>query len=205
MTVSNDTVIRAVVEVDMPSLTIAQNVYGFKAVFQDDQDDQDVLDTIEGYFDSIYDELQGQMSDELSFRPGGVDEIEWNAVTDKWETTRAIGFVTPTSVPANIDDPFPNQNAPCLVANTFRPKTRGRKFIPGFAEDTADGSIITTAAMTALGLALTAYLSDGVIDGSNLLRVGVASLLNGVFQQFRDGSILDVMYTQRRRVPGVGY
>lgn len=204
MTVSNGDIIKAAYECEFANGVIAQNVYHFKAVFIDDQTDSAVLAAIATYLGNLLDSVDQYITDTLTINPCEVDEVQWNATEEQWETVRTLGNTTPSVTFTDTTGHLPLQIAPVLIANTLRPKTRGRKFLPGFCEDTTTGSGLETAVMTALGLALNNYLADETVVGANVLSPGVPSVVTGTFWDFTDGLVDSVVGTQRRRKPGVG-
>jgi hypothetical protein len=154
--------------------------------------------------EDIYSAVSTYLSDGFTVNLSKVHRIEWDPVTSEWVTALLLGTGLPSITHTNTDDAFPNQIAPVLVANTLRPKTRGRKFLMGFVETAANGGDLVTAAVTAMGNALSAYLSDETVSGSNVLSPGVARQGVDSFKEFSDGVANTIVGTQRRRKPGVG-
>jgi hypothetical protein len=133
-----------------------------------------------------------------------VDVIEWNATTEEWEVTRKVGYFTPTIGFNDAAEPLPNQSAAVAVFPTFRPKTRGRKFVFPFGEDAQDATFLVAAALGALADYAADVLADIVIGPLNELNTGVASTVTGSFQAFDTGIVTNVLGSQRRRRPTVG-
>jgi hypothetical protein len=204
MAVSNGDVLKAFIELVLSDGTIAQNVFYFIANFLDDEGDYDVKTAIKGYIEDIYSAISTYLSDDFTINPSSVSTIVYNATEGKWEVNRLVGNITPSFTHTNTDDPFPNQIAPVLTANTLRPKSRGRKFLMGCVETMADASELVTAAVTAMGNALAVYLADETVSGSNVLSPGVPRAGVNTFLEFSDGSVNSIVGTQRRRKPGVG-
>jgi hypothetical protein len=128
----------------------------------------------------------------------------WESGLGKWVTGTLVGSILPTFTHTSTTDPFPNQIAPVLVANTTRPGSFGRKFLMGCVEEMADGSELEAAAITAMGNALNHYIADENISTNNDLVVGVIRKGVNDFREFTDGQVNSIVGTQRRRKPGVG-
>lgn len=204
MSVSNDDVLKVFLELVLGDGTIAQNVWHFKADFTDDQSDSAVSTAVETYIEDIYGALSAYLSDDFTINPSWLNKVAWDSDLQKWATTALVDIFTPSFTHTNTDDPFPNQIAPVMTANTFAPGSRGRKFIMGFVETSALAGDLVAGALTALGTALNHYIADETVSGANLLQVGVVRANAGNFLTFSDGAVNSVVGTQRRRKPGVG-
>ena len=204
MTIPTDLIAKLAFEVLLPGDYIAQNVYYLITSFLTEPTTTTFLAGCRAYVEAILAQVDNQMSEDVVIRPMTVDKIEWNDVDDKWETTQNLGSTTPSMTFLNTGDPLPYQNAPVMTAHTNKPTTRGRKFLMGWCDTDADGSILTTTAFQALAAAMQDYVSDWEIIAGQDLVPGVPSTTDGVFRNFLSGSCIDIMYTQRRRVPGVG-
>lgn len=204
MSFTNGDVLKLVLEFVLSDGTIAQNVFHFLCNFTGTPTNGEVRAACEQYLEDIYNAVSTYLSQDFTINPGQVDKVAWDATEGRWEVVANYGTVTPTITHTNTDDPFPNQIAPVMVANTGRPKSKGRKFLMGFVETAADGGDLVSGAMTALGNALSAYVADETVAGTDVLspavvRQGVNSIL-----EFGDGTVSSIVGTQRRRKPGEG-
>lgn len=204
MSTTDGDILKGVLELELEDGTIAQNVFYFQASFQTTQSDSAVAAAIESYIEDIYDAVVSFLSDGFTINPSYVHEVAYNSETSQWETVRLLDVINPSFTHTNTDDPFPNQIAPVLVANTTRPSSFGRKFLMGFVETAALGGDLTTSALTALATALASYIADETISAGNDLIVGVPRSHNSTFLTFTDGVVNSIVGTQRRRKPGVG-
>lgn len=202
MTVSNGDVIKLVVEGLLEDGTIAQNVFYLLAELAAPQADQSVLNALETWVESAYAEVLGAMVDDLTFNDIVADVIEWNV--DKWETTYHIGTEDVDLTPTSTFDAFPNQVAPFATFNTIRPKSKGRKFLFAFADDTALGSYLTAGTVTAIVDFATEVLTTIVLGPFNELVPGIVRTGVNQFLEFQSAVVTNVVGTQRRRRPGVG-
>ena len=204
MAVSNGDVLKVFLELVLGDGSIVQNVYHFDAQFDDDQTDGAVSAAVEGYLEDIMGELATYLSDDFTINPSYLHQVLFSPSTYEWVTDHLIDVFTPSFTHTNTDDPFPNQIAPVMIGSTYRPKTRGRKFIPGCVETMADGSYLVTSAVTALVGAVSYYISEVVVSGTNVLRPGVPRQGVDSFRPFLEGAANIILGTQRRRTPGVG-
>jgi len=205
MTTETNQILHAVAGILMPDNVVAQMVFHFLTDFTANQDDNTVCSAIEGYIEDILSAVNGQVASAVTTILDYVHEVEWNAVSGVWETKRLVGTVEPSESFSGASELLPWQNAAVLTANTLRPKTRGRKFIPAFTEGMSDGdSEWTSTALAGLATALAAYIADETISAGNDLIVGVPSTVDGQFYPFTDGEVVDIVGSQRRRKPGVG-
>lgn len=204
MSVADAEVIKAAAEFVLEDGTIAQMIFHFLASFIADQTNSAVINAIEDYIEDILDAVATYLDPSVTTNPMEVSAVTWNATTEKWETDRSLGQGTLSWPGTDTGDVLPNQMAPVLLASTGRPKTRGRKFIPGFGDQSCTGSTLITNAMTALGVALNHYIADETISTNNELIVGVPSTVTGAFEDFSTGDVNDIIGSQRRRKPGVG-
>jgi hypothetical protein len=204
MPVNDGEYVEGRVEFELADGTIAQNVFHFVADFLSEESNSAVTNAVIGYIEDIYGAIATYLSDGFTVNLSKVSKITWDSDVQKWVTELLLGTGLPTITHTNTDDPFPNQIAPVLVANTNRPKTRGRKFLMGCVETMAQGGDLVTAAVTAMTNALNHYIADETVSGSNNLDPGV--LREGVeeFRHFTNGEVNSIVGTQRRRKPGVG-
>lgn len=204
MSVTNGDVVKAFVEFVLGDGSIVQNVFHFLVQSAGDVGNGDVVVAVDQYVEDIYNAVATYLADDFTINPGYIHKVGFDAGLGKWVTEALIGSFTPTITHTNTDDPFPNQIAPVLVANTLRPKSRGRKFLMGFVDTAADAGDLVGAAVTAMGTALNHYLADEALTGSDVLSPGVVREGVDAFLEFTNGAINSVVGTQRRRKPGVG-
>jgi hypothetical protein len=96
--------------------------------------------------------------------------------------------------------------APFMYAPTNRAKTRGRKFIPGWADGRMENGVVNAtglADLTSLAALYIDTLTD-LVSGAVLIP-GVVSTVTVDFHPFiGSASVTNVPAYQRRRKPGVG-
>lgn len=204
MTVADNTVLRAVFELLFPDYRVSQMVFSFLTDFVSPQSDATVEAAIETYVDDLVTEVDDEIKSTMMVAPGDVNEMEWNSETEIWEVKRFVGTIEPSITFAETTDMLPHQCCPVLVANTARPKTRGRKSLAGYCEADNVMGDISAGALSHLATALGQYLADETISAGNDLIVGVPSTVTGTFWPFTDGVVNTIFGTQRRRKAGVG-
>ena len=204
MTVSNGDVLKTFLELVLADGTIAQNVWYFLADFDDDQSDTAVKNACKTYIEDIYGAISTYLADDFTINPSRLYRMAWDPTGAKWVVDELLASWTCSFTHTNTDDPFPNQIAPVLTANTNRPKSRGRKFLMGCVETMALASDLVSGAVTAMGTALNHYLADETVDGTSVLSPGVIRDGVNTFLEFTNGSANSIVGTQRRRKPGVG-
>ena len=204
MGVVDGDVIKAAVEFVLYDGTIAQNVYYFIAKFATEQALTLVLNAVQQYAEDILAAVAAYIDSQVDTNPMEVSKIDWDPGTGKWITAESYGVRTPAFTPTGAGDRLPNQMAAVITANTPRPKSRGRKFLPGFVETAAIGGDLITAALTALTTALNHYIADETVADTDVLSPGVPRAGVNEFLEFTNGEVNSIMGTQRRRKPGVG-
>lgn len=204
MAVDDGNHLKAVHEMELADGTLAQNVFYFECDFDAQQTNYDTLVAIAGYIYDIYNAVAAFLDTNATLNYTEVDKIAWNATEGKWLTTGTLGQCDPAFTATGSGDTFPNQIAPVLRANTSRPKSFGRKFLMAFVESAATGTDLTSAALTALAIALAHYLADETVSGTSKLVPGVPRADENTFLPFTDGVVNSLVGTQRRRKPGVG-
>ena len=204
MPVANGEVIKAAAEFVLADDTICQNVFKFIANFISTETGSAVLSAIQQYIEDLYTPILAYISSGVSVNPAEVDVVAWDAGVSDWVVDRTIGITTPSLTFTGAAEALPNQVAGILVANTLRPKTRGRKFLIPFTEGASSGSDIGSAVLTALATSLSHYLADETVSGSNVLSPGVWREGVNDFQEFTDGIVNTTLGTQRRRSRGIG-
>lgn len=202
MSIPADTVIRCVAELLLPQTSIAQNVFYVK--FLDDggsNADQDVVDDIADYLDALYLAVADEMSDQVV-----LNEVKcylWDTVGLDWDE---IGSAALTITPNDTGHMLPHGVAAVVTGRTVDPDVNGRKFFPGYGENSQIESTLNGAAITALLVAAAIWVTPfvGTATGSTF-DPGVWSVVQVAFKKFVDHIIVNgIMGYQRRRKPGVG-
>lgn len=110
-------------------------------------------------------------------------------------------------VPGNVATPCDAAGvAGFMHASTAQPKVRGRKFIPGIADEKLSNGKLTATALAELAILATHYIEDIPEPvGGGQLGPGVRSNSLSAFVPFSGSVVItDIPAYQRRRKPGVG-
>lgn len=205
MTVNNGDNLKVTMEVTLADGTIAQNVYYLHAELLAQQADLTVVNAIESWIESAYNELSADLVSTITQNLCTVQEIDWNAVKAVWEVVRLVGYFTPTITYGNAGEALPNMTSAFATFATLRPKSRGRKFLFPFGEDRQAGTYLIGAALADMADYATIILNSITLSPLNLLWSGVPrSGVNEFLWPLYVGTVTDLLGTQRRRRPGVG-
>lgn len=202
MTVTNNDILKLVVEGVLPDGSIAQNVFYLLAELAAPQADQTVLNALETWVEAAYTELIGTIVDDVTFNDITCDIIEW--VVDGWETSYHVGTEDVDLTPTSTDDWLPNQVSAFATFNTERPKSKGRKFTFGFSELSMSGSYLSAGTVTAMVDFAAEILTTITLAPFNTLTPGIVRTAVELFLPFTSAVVTNVCGTQRRRRPGVG-
>lgn len=207
MAVNDGDVLKVVITFDCPNLVVAQNVHYYRLddPAPDNPSNAQILTALDTQLTTIAQQLDDHQAQDYSWAEFTAERVEWNV--DHWETVENIGTAVLGVTGLNASDASPHGVALVITAQTSRPQTRARKFIPGIVETVWTDS---TATGTLLGGAAN-YVSQWLLDIS---VVGAAELIPVVVGQSGPsaglvyalvvGVISAVAGYQRRRKPGVG-
>lgn len=202
MSVEAGAILRCVAELIMPGSTVAQNVY--YATFNDtggSNADQDVVDDVGAWLNSLYNELRHEMTSATT--AGQVKVYIWDDVGLDWDE---LGSFTMTFVNDGAGEMLPHGVAAVITARTFDPDVNGRKFFAAFSEASQSESSLVGSALLALLEAAEIWVTTftGTATGSTFYP-GVWSVVGLIFRRMVDHYIINgTMGYQRRRKPGVG-
>jgi len=206
--VAHGDIMRAVVNITLPNLVVANNVfyYQLEDELAEGPTDNAILNAMQGQLQAIYEEIKGAMVDEAEAVDVDVDVIEWDG--DSWENVENLGNRAIGKVGVATADMSPHGVAALLTGTTQRPQTRGRKFWSGIAEDMftdsdAGGSLLTFLLNTGIQ-----WLTEKLIAGTSARLVpgvvGQSGGAAGTFLPLLTAVVGSLASYQRRRKPGVG-
>lgn len=197
MAISDNDIIKGVVEQTHTVGAMVLNVHYWEAEFASPVDEADVIDELTDELDSIYDTI-----DQLQVDTHSYDLYRfyvWTGV--KWNL---IGTGTPTLTTALTDEDVPS--GCCMVVRGYTDTSRSlaRKFLSGFTEANFSGQDWSSTLQTAAAAYLVAWLSGHYVDANTSYHAGVWS--KGVtFIPFNlEGVANAIPGYQRRRKEGVG-
>lgn len=206
MTVSNGDLLSVVLTHDIIGSSEAQLHFSFQVASEGSSENADVLADFEDWATNVWHPIwenigvaDGEIANLL------VDVVDLQGLVLENVGTETLGLVGLASGGINAA-----ADSGLLYASTDRPKTRGRKFIPGISDASFTGGFLTGSAVSNLLLLLLEYLTD--IEGTttgNIYEPGVRSNPNAPdtpsWQQFNSSGVVnDNPSYQRRRAPKSG-
>lgn len=204
MAVLDGDILRVSVNFELGNGSLYQNIYHYIRDGTDPISDAEHVTRLRIAMESAYGTLaahvKGDVVEQLSF----VDRVEFNEITDQWEVVENIGTFTAAFTPVGATDEVPHQSAPYIIFKTGRPKTIGKKFLFPFLETSSAGSILTSAAVTAVVAYGVQILASLVVGGDVTLTAGVPRTGIQAWYNFLVAVVGDVIGSQRRRKPNVG-
>lgn len=205
MTVVDGDVLRVVVSITAPDSVLCQNVFHYRLndPAADNPTDAQVLSCIDLEISAIYSLWDDEMASDYTVDTADVDKVEWNAGEAIWEVVEHIGSLLIDIDGLGISDACPHGCAANLTFDTVDPKRRGRKFLPGIAEDGVQDSTFIGAVQTVLAAIIAEMLTDRIVTGSASMVAGIPTNL-GTWLPFVLGVANVISAYQRRRKPGVG-
>jgi hypothetical protein len=204
MSVNDGEVVKAVVSILLDDGTITNNVFHWIANLSAEVDNATVLAAVAAYLDDTWENLESILNVGIVFQPYYMSRVKWDDLEGKWLMQELIGSAASTVTPTNSDAVSPNQIAGTVRATTARPKSYGRKFIPGISQNQMSGSELVSGAVIALTAFMYFWLDDITLGGYGTLSPGVPRTAANQFLQFVTGEANAIVGTQRKRKPGVG-
>lgn len=207
MTVQDGDVIRVTLNATMPDLVVAQNVYYWQ--LDDPVPDSPTNDQIRAAIDAkltaMIGDIQSIVVNDVEFTNAEIDRVEWE--TDHWETKENLPTAVISTVGTETTDMIPSGCAAVLTADTSRPQTRGRKFLPGFYEAGATDNDWIASVQTALTAFAVEWALNRLVTGSAELVpavLGMSGASAGLIYPIAAIIVNSLVGYQRRRKPGVG-
>lgn len=191
--------VKLTVNYDVPGSSVPNNVFFFDNATEDA--DTLVFDAVEEWLTTEW----GAEWSELAASAAGiasfvVSEVDLLGIILGTIGTGVTGIV-------GLDGSAPNAAgvAASLFANTDRPKSRGRKFIPGIPENATDGGLFVAATLGDLAVLLVKYFTAFEATNGVELVPGVISTVTNTFLEFNGtGGFDDIPDYQIRRRPDRG-
>lgn len=201
MTVLANSILRVAAEFDVPNSSIPANVWYWRIT--NDEDETAILDDLGTWFSgTLWPLIQDDIAGAVSLVLIDVDVITVLGIVLQNVGTRLLGLSGSAAA-----DVLPAANSAYLQAYTARPKSFGRKYLPGFAETTVSDGVFIAGVLGDLAAASVAWTAS--IIGANpetKYDPGVPSKAALTYLPFFGFGtyVTDVPSYQRRRKPGVG-
>lgn len=207
MAVVDEDLIRGIVNIALPDLVIAQNIYYWQLddPAADNPSDNQIVSACDVKLTAMYEDLEAYLCTTVTVMDVEVEKIEWDGT--KWETVDNLGLATLGVVGDEATDMLPHGVAGVVTADTLRPQTRARKFIPGIAEDALTDSDLGGSVLAAFANYIIEWLTAALVTGTAYLEpavVGQSGPSAGLPYLLIAAGINSIAGYQRRRKPGVG-
>lgn len=193
-------IMRAVAHYSLPAGSQALNVFHFQTVVSGLSDEDWVAAATAWFANSWIPRWRVNASSQCRF-----DGIEYDVIKPNNEVVRNLG----TAV-INLSGMIGDQGMPPAVSwylqtYTGNPKVRGRKYVPGFGEDSYANGRLTPNALAQL-LILASKVLEPLTSGGNqvALPVVVSRVLETALPLLESVYVTDIPAYQRRRKPNVG-
>lgn len=207
MAVNDGDILKVVQSITCPTLVHAQNVYYWRLddPTPDNPSTAQILAAIDTRLDDMYQKVNNEMSNAYEADNFTVERIEWNV--DVWETVENVGTGNIAIVGDQPGDAAPHGCACVVTAQTSRPKTRARKFLPGVIEVDFEDSTLNGTVLGVLAQFVISWLTAQSVVGSAELVPVVASQSGptaGTIFALISAVTPAIVGYMRTRKPGVG-
>jgi len=204
MTVASGDVLQMVAEFGLPDGVIAQNVFEWVASFVAAQSEAAVIAALGTFAEEFYGAIDDNIQEYIEVRPFQVNSMAFDVERGSWVIEQVLGEVLPDIVFSSTFPQMPNAVAMSLVAKTARPRSNGRKQLPGLTELSVVDNTLQAGILAKLADALGVWLTDVAVTPNNnlipsIMRKGVGATLPLV-----SGIVNDIVGSMRTRKPGVG-
>jgi hypothetical protein len=194
----------AIAEMLLPDNVKAQCRFSFRADLTATATNAQIEDAVESYFDDFFGDYVTYISDDISFNPGAISTMEFDEELGQWLVAQVIGEATPDVSPTNTDGIFPNAVAGTVTAKTVRPKSNGRKALPGLVGTAAVDNNLVAGALADLVDVATDYIDPEAVGAIGELVPGILRVGVNQFRAFTSGAANEILGSMRTRKPGVG-
>lgn len=184
----------------MPEGVEAYNVYAFELT-DGSATDAEILTAIGAKMLAAYGDLQASIANVVDMQECKVTQVIWQV--SEWIMFRLVGSILNPVTFTNVNDMLPHAVAAPVTFNTTRPRTAGRKFIPGLSEVDQDESILSAGVLTNLANYAAEIVAPQLAGSAANLRYRILTSSGDAIAQSAY-TINDVVGSQRRRKPGVG-
>lgn len=165
--------------------------------------DNEVIESLTGWVANVwYPDWRAFCSNEVT-----LDGWQADILNADGTVARNLGALSALNLAgAVISDNDAAAVAAYMQANTAVPKTRGRKFVPGVADERIQNGVLNATSVSQLALLALTYIAERTVTGgAGVLTAGVLSKTLQQFVPFINSVVVtDVPAYQRRRKPNVG-
>lgn len=200
MAIAGGASIKAAVEINLIDEVVAMNIYYFKADFQEEQSDGDVVSAVQTWVEDLYESINSEVVTDITM--GVTTVYVYNSITDQWDNH---GVCNPSVSFNGAGSMLPHGVAAMVRMYSTHARSTARKYIPGFDEASCTDGTWDAGALTELGSFLTLWRSTEQVSVNNVLIPAVWSTVSSqTYERGTGGVVLAQPAYQRRRRPGVG-
>lgn len=191
--------VKVTVEYSQPGASVPNNVFFFENATENGYAaiDEAVAEWVEDEWAAAWKEISTSTCELVSYVASEVDV-----------TGVVLGFIGSALIGTSglgAADVAAAAVSAVIHAATDRPKSRGRKFIPGLDSDLIDSGLFDASLLGDLAVLLVKYFSGFESSGGVELNPGVLSTVAGAFLEFNgSGGFDDIPDYQTRRRPDRG-
>lgn len=193
-------ILRLDVNYSIPGSSLAQNVFYWRVdeATSDAEANLDMLQWVEEEWGAVW----ATMSDDAC----SISDIKTSIVNLDGTVDRVLGSLSINLAgSAGIQDTEAAAVAAGIFAPTARPKSRGRKFVPGVTKNLTSGGIFTSTLTAVLTSLVLKYVVLWAGDEGGEYTPGIISTVTETFLEFLlGGGFDDIPDYQRRRRPDRG-
>ena len=208
MAVNDGDILKVVQTIEGPDLVICQNVYYWQLSdpTPDNPSNAQIITALDTRLDDMYSRWDDAMTAAYEASDFTVERIAWDG--SLWETVENVGAGDINLVgQAAVGVGAPHGVAATITAQTSRPQTRARKFLPGLAEGNITDSTLNGTILGYIAQFIVSWLTDQLVVGSAELIpvvVGQSGPSAGLVYLLLSAAANGISGYQRRRKPGVG-
>jgi hypothetical protein len=193
-------IFRGVLSYTHPAGSINQNVFTWE-LQEEDTSDAEILASIETWVQDEWGDAWDGWADSGAL----LYLLEVDVLNNNGTVKRNIGEEIQATVGTVAGDVMPAAVSGFFQADTERPKSFGRKYVPCMAENHGEEGTVSSAGLGLLVLLLLATVADIPTGIEGVLAAGVLSRVTELFLEFTGGGYAtDIPAYQRSRKPNVG-
>lgn len=179
---------------------VAQWVWHYQHTSGADQDNDDVLSSIEAQLRLAWDEIEAIVDN--STLGDTIELALFDAVLGQFDTVAELNMTNEDGTA--VGEALPQGVAGIVKFFTAVGRSLGKKFVFGLFEGAQVDGLLTASAIIDL-IAFALEFDDDVLSGAANLRPGNFNPVTGLFRAWSKAvGVNDVVGYQRRRKPGVG-
>lgn len=203
MAVQDGTILKCVADMVMPSDVVHQNVFYLKLNTAAPWADAALVIEVGDYVDAVYANILDDIDNDCTLGDVIVNEWDWNAIEDQWETGRYVGLSALVGVPAGVGDMLPHAVAATTTGYSEDVGARSRKSYSGFTDDKQQESNWVAGAIVDLVAAAADWISLYALGGVDSLEP-VIPTKTGLALSLIASLVSTIIGSQRQRKPGEG-